>query len=106
EQEAAPAAAAAAGPPEEGAAGEDGPDRHEVVYDLSDWLLEERARLGILLEREHIDYGWEGADIVVSELDWDRVDRLCAAVVPSTAAEDDDDDDGEERYQALSELFA
>ena len=104
-------AAAGDGAGQEGEASEEGeeggegaPDRHEVVYDLSDWLLEERARLGLVLEREGISYGWEGTDVVVSELDWERVDRLCSEVV-SPAPTDDDDDDGEERYQALSELF-
>jgi hypothetical protein len=81
-------------------------DRHQVVYDLSDWLPEERARLDLLLDRDGIVHGWEGKEVVVSELDWDRVDQLCTEVDPSgSAAIEDDDDDGEERYQALSELF-
>jgi hypothetical protein len=106
-----PAAAATAdrdsvgpGPGDDGPAGgeDQSDDRHQVVYDMADWLIEERARLGLALEREGIAYAWEGTDMVVSEDEWDRVDELCAEVVPP---DPDDDDAGEERYRALSELF-
>jgi hypothetical protein len=100
---------------EEGSeAGEDGgdgdtEDRHEVVYDLADWLPEERAQIDLLLERDGIAHGWEGTDIVVSEDDWDAVDALCAEVgrpdVGPLEPVDDPDADDEDGYQALSELF-
>jgi hypothetical protein len=84
-------------------------DRHQVVYDLADWLPEERAQLDLLLERDDIAYTWEGTEIVVSEDDWDAVDALCAEVGrsdpgPLEPVEDPDADD-EDGYQALSELF-
>ncbi len=82
----------------------DGGDRHQVVYDLSDWLPEERVQLGLLLERDGVAHEWEGADLVVSEDDWDRVDELCAEINP-LAESDEDDEETDAGYQALSELF-
>ena len=61
---------------------EDEADHHEVVYDLSDWLLEDRAQLGLMLEREGIAYSWEDTDVIVSDVDGDRLDQLCAADRP------------------------
>jgi hypothetical protein len=84
-------------------------DRHQVVYDLADWLPEERAQLDLLLERDAIAHAWEGTDIVVSDDDWDAVDALCAQVGRSDPGPlepvDDPDADDEDGYQALSELF-
>jgi hypothetical protein len=84
-------------------------DRHQVVYDLADWLPEERAQLDLLLERDGIAHFWEATDIVVSEDDWDVVDALCAEVGRSDTGPlepvDDPDADDEDGYQALSELF-
>ena len=54
----------------------EGEDRHQVVYDLADWLPEERAQLDLLLERDGIGHWWEGTDVVVAEVDWDQVDAL------------------------------
>jgi hypothetical protein len=84
-------------------------DRHQVVYDLADWLPEERAQLDLLLERDSIEHWWEGTDIVVSEVDWDQVDALFTEVGrsgegPLEPVEDPDADD-EDDYRALSELF-
>jgi hypothetical protein len=84
-------------------------DRHQVVYDLADWLPEERALLDVLLGRDSIAYSWEGTDIVVSEDDWDHVDALCAVVGRPEPGPlqpvDDPEADDEDGYQALSELF-
>jgi hypothetical protein len=84
-------------------------DRHQVVYDLADWLPEERAQLDLLLEREGIGHWWEGTDVVVAEVDWDQVDALFTEVGrsgegPLEPVEDPEADD-EEDYRALSELF-
>ena len=80
-------------------------DRHEVVYDLSDWLPEERAQLGILLDRDGIAHAWEASDLVVSDDDWDRVDVLCAEINPPAEEDDEVDDSEDDGYHALSELF-
>jgi hypothetical protein len=83
-------------------------DRHEVVYDLDDWLPEERAQLSLLLDREGVGHLWEGNDLVVSDEQWDRVDALCAEITrPGSDEGGDLEDDGsdDDGYQALSELF-
>jgi hypothetical protein len=84
-------------------------DRHEVVYELGDWLPEERVGADLVLDREGIAHRWEGTDLVVADVEWDRVDALLDTVHPSLGAvlEPEADDPGDEReYQALSELFA
>jgi hypothetical protein len=88
-------------------AGPNGDDRDEVVYELDDWLPEERAELGLLLERDGIPYGWEGTDLIVSDADEDRVEPLLDEVdhdagILVGAPEGGDD---EEEYQVLSDLF-
>ena len=65
--------------PEEGDEPDDGDargDHDELVYDLGDWLPEERAQLALLLDREGVAHGWEDTDLVVAELDEDRVETL------------------------------
>ncbi|HEY2300717.1 MAG TPA: hypothetical protein VGH66_02430 [Acidimicrobiales bacterium] len=98
----------------EAAAGADGDDdgdaedHHEVVYELDDWLPEERAQLGLLLDRDGIAHGWEGTDLIVAEVDEDRTEPLLDEVDRSASgvfAEADGTDDDEEEYQALSDLF-
>jgi hypothetical protein len=96
-------------PPETGTQTDEDEDHHQVVYDLADWLPEERAQLDLLLERDDIAHTWEGTDIVVSEDEWDAVDALCAGLGRSDpgplAPVEDPDADDEDGYQALSELF-
>jgi len=84
-------------------------DRHEVVYELGDWLPEERVGADLVLDREGIAHRWEGTDLVVADVEWDRVDALLDTVHPSLGAvlePEADDPDDEREYQALSELFA
>jgi hypothetical protein len=83
-------------------------DHHEVVYELDDWLPEERAQLGLLLDRDGIVHGWEGNDLIVAEVDenrteplLDEVDRSASGVFDEAAEGTDD----EAEYQALSDLF-
>ncbi len=86
----------------------DAVDHHEVVYELEDWLPEERAQLGLLLDRDGIVHGWEGYDLVVAEVDEDRTEPLLDEVDRSASgvfADADDGTDDEEEYQALSDLF-
>ena len=78
-------------------------DHHEVVYELEDWLPEERAQLGLLLDRDGIAHGWEGYDLVVAEVDEDRTEPLLDEVDRSASgvfADTDDGTDDEEEYQA------
>jgi hypothetical protein len=89
--------------------GDEAADRHEVVYDLDDWLPEERAQLSLLLDREGVVHLWEANDLVVADVEWDRVDALCSEITRPGTGEvgeladlDASDDDG---YQSLSELF-
>jgi hypothetical protein len=83
-------------------------DHEELVYELDDWLPEERALLGLLLDGQGIPHSWEGTDLVIPEADeqaveplFDAVDRSGGSELP--AAPDDADD--EEEYRTLSELF-
>jgi hypothetical protein len=83
-------------------------DHDELVYELDDWLPEERAQLGLLLDGQGIPHSWEGTDLVIPEADeqavepiFDAVDRTGSSELPE-AAEDADD---EEEYRTLSELF-
>jgi hypothetical protein len=86
---------------DEGAADEES----QTVYELPDWLPEQRVQLGILLEQAGIDYEWELDDLVVpSEREGD-VEALFAQVGGPLGAEGDDDG-GEARYHAIEELFA
>jgi len=102
--EASEAAAADAGPTDAGPTDEDEDD--ELVYELDDWLPEERAQLDLVLERDEVLHRWEGSDLVVpaaaeASLDplFDEVDRASDLELP--AAEGDD----EAEYMALSDLF-
>jgi hypothetical protein len=83
-------------------------DHHEVVYELDDWLPEERAQLGLLLDRDGIPHGWEDHDLIVAEVDEDRTEPLLEEVDRSASGVFDEASDGtddEEEYQALSDLF-
>ncbi len=79
-------------------------DGEETVYELPEWLPEQRARLGILLDEAGIHHLWDGDDLVVPSDHESEVESLFDAVV--AVGGDDDDDDGEARYRSLEELFA
>jgi hypothetical protein len=80
-------------------------DADETVYELPEWLPEQRAQLGVFLDDASIAYEWEGNDLVVPAVREAEVEALFARVGAPTD-EDEDDDDGEARYRALEELFA
>ena len=46
--------------------GEDTSESAEVVYELPDWLPEQRANLSVLLDEESIAHSWDGGDLVVA----------------------------------------
>jgi hypothetical protein len=85
----------------------------EVVYDLSDWGLEDRNQIERLLTGSGVTHRWEvGSDLVVLEADADGVEKLmdeveeAGAVPPLPAIEDDADDGNDEvTYAVMSDLF-
>ena len=72
----------------------------ETVYELAEWLPEQRAHLGLLLEGEGISYEWEGDELVVPA----GVDAEVEALFEKVGGVDTDDEDDETRYQAVAEL--
>ena len=84
-------------------------DHQELIYELPDWLPEERAQLSLLLDRDGIPHEWEDSDLVVPEADESGVERLFDEVERTPAegglpaAPEGADDEAE--YQALSDLF-
>ncbi len=83
---------------------EAGDDEGQTVYELPDWLPEQRAQLGILLEQSGIDYEWELDDLVVPSDREGDVEALFAQVGGPLG--EGDEDGGEARYHAIEELFA
>jgi hypothetical protein len=82
-----------------------GDESEQTVYELPEWLPEQRAQLGILLEAAAIKYEWEHDDLVVPSDREQEVEELFAEV--GRPIEDEGDDDGgEARYRAIAELFA
>jgi hypothetical protein len=85
----------------------------EVVYDLSDYGLEDRNQIERLLTGSGVTHRWEvGTDLVVLEADADSVEKLMdeveeAGAVPPLPATEDDADDGndEATYAVMSDLF-
>jgi hypothetical protein len=80
-------------------------ETEQTVYELPEWLPEQRAQLGILLEAAAIAYEWEQDDLVVPSDRESEVEELFAQVGRSLEDEGDDDG-GEARYRAIAELFA
>jgi hypothetical protein len=75
----------------------------ETAYELPEWMPEQRAQLGVLLEDASIRYEWDGDDLIVGADDEAEVEALFDRV---GGPSDEDDDDGESRYRTLEELFA
>ncbi len=74
-------------------------DTGELVYELAEWLPEQRVELSMLLEGAGIAYGWDGADLTVAEEHEVEVDGLFEQVHGAL------DDDDEARYRSIEELF-
>lgn len=74
-----------------------------TVYELPDWLPDQRAELEVRLSASGIDFEWDGDDLLVPAEREDDVDAVFDGIVGTSG---DDDDSDEERYQALTELFA
>lgn len=76
----------------------------ETVYELPEWLPEQRAQLGVLLDDAGIGYEWDADDLVVPATRESEVEGLFEQV--GGISEEDDDEDEESRYRSLEELFA
>ncbi len=87
------------------AAGPD-PATDETVYELSEWLPEQRAQLSVLLDDDSIRHEWDGDDLIVAAGDEAEVEAAFERVGAPADSDDGDDDGGESRYHALEELFA
>jgi len=75
-------------------------DNGEVIYELDEWLPEQRAELSMLVESAGIAHRWDGTDLAVAEEDEEEVDGLFEQVHGLV------DDDDEVRYRMIEELFA
>jgi hypothetical protein len=71
----------------------------ELVYELAEWLPEQRVELSMLLESAGIAYNWDASDLTVAEEHEDEVDGLFEQV--HGLVEEDD----EARYHSIEELF-
>jgi len=71
----------------------------EIVYELGEWLPEQRVELSMLLESAGIPYNWDWADLTVAEERETEVESLFSQV--RGLAEEDD----EARYRSIEELF-
>jgi hypothetical protein len=81
-------------------------DGDETVYELPEWLPEQRAKLGLLLDEADVRYQWDEDDLVVPSDREADVESLFEQVDAPSGGDDEDDDDGESRYRTLEELFA
>ena len=73
-----------------------------TVYELAEWLPDQRAQLGFLLDQAGISYNWEGDELLVPSDRETEVEELFDRVAGGGGDEQDD----ETRYQAVAELFA
>lgn len=71
----------------------------ELVYELAEWLPEQRVELSLLLESAGIAYNWDGTDLTVAEAHENEVDGLFEQVHGLV------DEDDEARYRSIEELF-
>ena len=75
-----------------------------TVYELAEWMPEQRAHLSVLLDDNHIAHEWEADDLVVDSSREDETEALFSLV--GAADNDQDDEEADElRYHAIEELF-
>ena len=79
--------------------GDEVEDSGELVYELAEWLPEQRVELSMLLESAGIPYNWDASDLTVAEEHEDEVDGLFEQVHGTV------DEDDEARYHSIEELF-
>ncbi len=71
----------------------------QLVYELDEWLPEQRVELSLLLEAAGVAHRWDGTDLAVAEADEAEVDGLFEQVHGLV------DEDDEARYRMIEELF-
>ncbi|MGH9104952.1 MAG: hypothetical protein ACRDZX_03785, partial [Acidimicrobiales bacterium] len=71
----------------------------ELVYELAEWLPEQRVELSMVLEAAGIAYNWDSTDLTVAEEHEREVDGLFEQVRGLV------DEDDEARYHRIEELF-
>ena len=71
----------------------------ELVFELVEWLPEQRVELSLLLESSGIAYNWDGSDLTVAEEHESEVESLFEQVHGLA------DEDDEARYRMIEELF-
>lgn len=74
----------------------------ETVYELDEWLPEQRAELAMILDERGVAHAWDGGHLVVGS---DREEAV-EDVLDRLDADDELDADEEARYRSLEELFA
>ncbi|MBO0730213.1 MAG: hypothetical protein J2P57_13215, partial [Acidimicrobiaceae bacterium] len=85
-----------------GEIGQDGDVGERTVYELPEWLPEQRADLSLLLEEAGVTYEWDGMDLLVPATEETTVEGLFDRVEGVASGDEDD----EARYRALEELFS
>jgi hypothetical protein len=85
-------------------------DGDEVVFELSDWDTDARARLGEQLASVGINHAWEDGDLVVDDADADATEDAIEAIeYPDELPADDDappePEENEGSYEVMSSLF-
>jgi hypothetical protein len=94
----------------------DGSDAHGgvaggvgTVYELPEWLPEQRSHLSSLLDEHGIPHEWDGDDLVVASAREDDAEALFdlvgASGVGAVAGYDDEREDDETLYRTIEELF-
>jgi hypothetical protein len=88
--------------------GED--DGDEVVFELTDWDDDARARLGEQLTTAGITHAWEDGDLVVDDDDADAAEDAIEAIeypdqLPADADEEAPPAENEGSYEIMSALF-
>ena len=78
------------------------PEVEQIAYDLADWDEANRSMLVHALADEAIAYGLEDDELIVHEIDEQRVDELIDAIVAPDAPPVED---GEARTEVMGELF-
>ena len=78
------------------------PDAEQIGYDLAGWDEPNRDLLVAALEDEAIAFGFDGDELIVHEIDEQRVDELIDEIVSPGAPPADG---GEARTEVMGELF-
>ena len=78
-----------------------------TVYELPEWLPEQRSHLSALLDDHGIPHEWDGDDLVVSSAHEEEAEALFDLVGAQPVGDADDDgfEEDEARYRAIEELF-